>query len=214
MNYKTSIGAIAAALALYATAGCKKDEPIVVHPRVGCSHRDCDNDNDNTYVKPSHDLEPKYGNRTRPELSRHNPFEDSDARENAERLINARRGIQYVIQLPPGYRATTVVPGGPVITTRFRNVEGGAMPPKDPHLSGHNPYVETERQQRMPSGRNPASGSAGCSGSPGSTASGSAGTGASGNAESLEQRLRDCEELNRQLEQQVQEGVTPRHGRG
>ncbi|MDI6737910.1 MAG: hypothetical protein QME12_05355, partial [Nanoarchaeota archaeon] len=192
------------------SAGCKKDEPVVVHPRVSCCHRD--RGNDNTYVKPSQGLEPKYGIRKRPQLSRRNPFDEKNARENAERLIAARRGTQYVLQLPPGYRAVTVVHGGPVITTRFRTVEGRATPPK-------------------PNGNGAQSGGSGCSSNTVPCYDSSRTMQERGRAcaerlptadevfgpeqfPSLEERLRECERLNRDLETQLDDAMTPDHGRG
>lgn len=198
MNKYIRGGLIAAGIALASlySPGCKsRDEPVVVHPRVGCSHRDCDNDSHSiriNYVKPSHDLEPKYGNRTRPELSRHNPFDEAG---------RPRVGTQYVIQLPPGYRAVTVVPGGPVITTRFRTVEGGAKPPKPTGTPATNSGRGSD--QLLP---NPHTGCPSCAESDSSES----------DMPSLEQRVREAEELIRNLETQLGDSMNPDddHGRG
>ncbi|MDD4877704.1 MAG: hypothetical protein PHO02_01555 [Candidatus Nanoarchaeia archaeon] len=200
------IGAGLAAAALY-SPGCKgKDEPIVVHPRVSCCHRDCDNDSNTIriqYVKPAQGNSVKQ-NYTRPQLSRHNPFNDSDARQNAERLIERRRANTPQLSGHNPFEEN----GRPRVTgSSYGSGSGSAA-----GCSGNynaDPCYDTSRtpaeRGRACAARLPTADEVfGHESQP-----------------SLEQRLRDCErqnaeirQLNSELEEQIDSTMVPPRGRG
>jgi len=195
---------LAAGLALSAlySPGCKKDEPIVVRPRVSCDHGHCD-DHNYVHARPAENGDKK----------------DRNARSHGRAYVRGLPVPVYVIDVDVQY-------GMPVPRAQL----SGYNPFEDENARqeavmrpGHNPFQETGRpvvnrgrssNELMP---NPYTGcNAGSGSSAGNAGSGSGpASGSSGNAEpSLEQRLRDCVELNRQLEQQVNDAMVPGDGRG
>lgn len=197
--------------ALLYSKGCKsKDEPIVVRPRVTCCHNNCNSHSHdlrgNYVVKPVHNIGPKTnyapGNRTRPSLSGHNPFEES----GRARMPGAQRTqTSYPAQAPSesaSQRRTGELMPNPYTGCNAGSARTGSSANSDPCYDTSRTVEERARAcaERMP------------------TADEAFGPGAD---ESLEQRLRDCEEqnaeirqLNSELEEQLNDAMVPPRGRG
>ncbi|MEK6864664.1 MAG: hypothetical protein AABX27_05180 [Nanoarchaeota archaeon] len=230
MNKYIRGGLIAAGIALASlySPGCKsRDEPIVVRPRTNCN-RDCDHDNyvhakparnislkNNVYAAPSGVQYIIVVPRQAPELSRYNSFNDPNARENARNVVGARDRRQH-----PLGGSWVINPG---TSGSGSGAASGSTPQRGSEQLMPNPYTgcgsgssartrnpntdpcydasrTVEERARACAERLP-------------TADEAFGP---GEDTSLEQRLRDCEELNRQLEQQATDAMNPDddHGRG
>ncbi|MFH1065528.1 MAG: hypothetical protein V1734_03420 [Nanoarchaeota archaeon] len=194
------LGAGLAAAALYSN-GCKsKDEPIVVRPRVTCCHNDCNSHSHdvrgNYVVKPAHNLAPKTnyvpGNTTRPSLSTHNPFEES----GRARMPGAQRTqTSYPAQTPSQGASSSQRGSEQLMPNPYTGCDSGSAartgtPNTDPCYDTSRTVEERARAcaERLP------------------TADEAFGP---GEDTSLEQRLRECEELNRDLERQIGESMDP-----
>ncbi|MFA5888395.1 MAG: hypothetical protein WC852_06825, partial [Candidatus Nanoarchaeia archaeon] len=143
MNYKTSIAAIATALALYASAGCGKDEPVVIRPISNTCRDNCDH-NRYVHAKPARNISLKNNvyaapsgvqyiivvPRQAPELSRYNSFNDPNARENARNIVGARDARQH----PLG--GSWVINPGTSGSTPAQTAGSSTCPPCPPQGSG------------------------------------------------------------------------------